>query len=65
MRQSMVELDPAARYPRMILAAHLKWGLVRQHLSWLRHFSLGAENRAGHDQRLRPSPAFGQSAGDQ
>ena len=62
MRKTVVELDSSARDPWMILAPNLKWGIFGEHVAGLRELLLAAEDRARHDQRLRPRPAFGQSS---
>src|SRR4051812_49064208 len=65
MREAVVELDPAARDPRMILAADVERRVLRQQLAGLGDLPLGREHRARHDQRLRPRPALSQPTAHQ
>src|SRR5580704_2046378 len=65
MRQRMVELEPAARYPGMILASHFQRGFRRQGLSGLVDAPFAAEHLAGEDQGLCARAAFSQAAVNQ
>ena len=65
MRQPMIKLDPPARNPRMVLAPHFQWRVLGQHFAGLSELLLTGEDRPGHDQRLRPRPALGQSPAHQ
>src|SRR4029079_9975515 len=65
MRQPVVELDPAPRHPRMVLAPHLEWRVLGQQVAGLRKLALTREHRPRHDQRLRPRPALGETPAHQ
>ena len=61
----MVELDPAARHPRMVAALDADLGVVGDLLPRLVDLAVADEGEPGEDQRLRPRPAFGEAAIDE
>ncbi len=60
----MVELDPAARHPRMVAALHAHLGIIGDLLPRLVDLAVPDKGKSRKDQRLRPRPAFGQAAVD-
>ena len=65
MREAMIELDPAARNPGVILAPYFQRCIIGEHVASLGQFPLTGKHGPGHDQRLGSRPAFRKSAGDQ
>ena len=64
MCQRMVELDSAARHPRMVPALDDDVRIVGELLTRLIDLAVADEGKAGKDQRLRAGPAFGEAAVD-
>jgi len=58
MGQPVVELDPAARHPRMVAALDLERRILGQQVARLCDPLVTREHRAGKDQRLSPRPAL-------
>src|SRR3546814_11640079 len=65
MFQRVIELDAAARHPRMVAALDADRGIGGDRLPRLVDLAVADEGEAREDQRLRPRPAFGEPALDQ
>src|SRR3546814_7383131 len=65
MFQRVIELDAAARHPRMVAALDADRGIGGDRLPRLVDLAVADEGEAREDQRLRPRPAFGEPAIDE
>src|SRR3546814_9007991 len=65
MFQREIELDAAARHPRMVAALDADRGIGGDRLPRLVDLAVADEGEAREDQRLRPRPAFGEPAIDE
>jgi hypothetical protein len=65
MRQRVIELDPAARDPGMLLPANLQRSILRQRLPRFLDLALAREDLPRKDQRLRLRPALDEPAIDE
>ena len=61
----MVELDPAARHPRMVAPLDAHIGVIGDLLPRLVDLAIADKGEPRQNQRLRPRPAFGQPAIDE
>ena len=62
MIQRMIELDPAAGYPGVVLPAHFQFRGGGQRLPGLLNPLFAGEHLAGEDQSLRLRAALGETA---
>src|SRR3546814_17213291 len=65
MFRGMVELDPAARHPRMVAALAADVGIGGKLLPRLVDLAVADEGEPREDQRLRARPALGEPAVDE
>ncbi len=63
--QRMIEFQPAARNPWVILASDIQRRILREHVAGLGDAAIGGKNLAGEDQRLRAGTRLNQAAVEQ